>query len=227
MEIQTHRFLLRDFVADDAHAFLAYHADPRNAKFYGPEKAVAAEELLSLFQDWAAQKPRQNYQFAVVQRQEPHALIGCAGLRRAGLPPDEAEFGMELAPDYWGRHAYAVEIGCALLAFGFRELGVRVITGSTVSANARITRLAEWFGAEIVGTRPGPEWMAVEGWSHVDWRITREDWVRRGTSAIQAGGLRHTRAPCGGVPGSLMNETVGSDDNGGARTSRSATLRRA
>jgi RimJ/RimL family protein N-acetyltransferase len=184
MEIQTNRFLLRDFLASDAPAFLAYHADPRNSKFYGPDEAAPehAEHLLTMFQEWAASQPRQNYQLAVVQRQEPYALIGCAGLRRAGLPPNEAEFGIELAPDYWGRHAYAIEIGRALLAFGFSELGVHVITGSTVSANAGIARLAEWFGAEIAATRPGPDWMAARDWSSVDWRITREQWQHRASN---------------------------------------------
>jgi RimJ/RimL family protein N-acetyltransferase len=184
MEIQTNRFLLRDFLASDASAFLAYHADPRNSKFYSPEEAAPehAKHLLTMFQDWATSQPRQNYQLAIVHRQEPFSLIGCAGLRRAGLPPGEAEFGMELAPDYWGRHAYAVEIGRALLVFAFSELGVRVVTGSTVSANTGIARLAEWFGAEKVATRPGPDWMGAQDWNRVDWRITREQWQSRASN---------------------------------------------
>ena len=173
MEISTRRFLLRDFAADDAQAFIAYRADPRYARLYAPEESTPqhSEYLLTLFRAWSAQQPRQNYQLAVVQRREPFALIGCAGLRRAGVPDGEAELGMELAPNYWGRHAYAVEIGRALLDFGFRDLGLKAITGSTISANARISRLAEWFGAEMVATRPGPDWMTERDWSHADWRI--------------------------------------------------------
>jgi ribosomal-protein-alanine N-acetyltransferase len=178
MELQTNRFLLREFLASDAPAFLAYHADPRNSKFYGPDSTPPGH-LLTLFHDWAAQQPRLNYQLAIVQRQAPLALIGCAGLRGAGLPPGEAEFGMELAPDYWGRHAYAVEIARALLSFGFTALGLRVVTGSTVSANTRIARLAEWFGAEIVSTHPGPDWMTAQGWCNVSWRIPLEQWRNR------------------------------------------------
>ncbi|MBA3882382.1 MAG: GNAT family N-acetyltransferase [Chthoniobacterales bacterium] len=178
MEIHTNRFVLRDFSATDVRAFLAYHADPRNSRFYTPEEARPehAQHLLATFQDWAAEQPRKNYQFAVVQCREPHSLAGCAGLRGSGHPPHEAEFGMELAPDYWGRHAYAVEIGRALLGFGFGNLGLRVITGSTVSANSGITRLAEWFGAEIVATRPAPQRMAEQQGSSLDWRITKERW---------------------------------------------------
>ncbi len=192
MKIQTSRFLLRDFIATDASAFMAYHADARNSKFYGPG-AVAPDTLLTMFQDWATHNPRQNYQLAVVQRHEPYALVGCAGLRRAGLPPDQAELGMELAPDYWGRHAYAAEIGHALLAFGFRKLGLHCITGSTVSANARIARLAEWFGAELVATRPGPEWMAAQDWRSVDWRITREQWQHRADASNHQNGNNQSK----------------------------------
>lgn len=62
------------------------------------------------------------------------------------------ELGIELAPDYWGRYAYAIEVGRALLDSGFRQLRLEVISGSTVSTNARIARLAEWIGAEVVAS---------------------------------------------------------------------------
>lgn len=89
------------------------------------------------------------------------------------------ELGIELAPDYWGRYAYAIEVGRALLDFGFRKLELDVIFGSTVSANVRIARLAEWMGAEVVATHPGSLWMSERGWSEVNWRITRVQWNRR------------------------------------------------
>jgi RimJ/RimL family protein N-acetyltransferase len=197
-KIQTSRFLLRDFLPSDAPAFLAYHADERFSQFYGPDEASPqhAQQLLATFHEWARQQPRQNYQLAVVHRQEPRALVGCAGLRRAGFPPEQAEVGMELAPDYWGRHAYAVEIGRALLDFGFRQLGLRSITGSTVSANTRIARLAEWFGAESVAVGSGPEWMAGHDWQSVEWHITREQWQRRASNSIND---RNASMRCGHV----------------------------
>ena len=183
MEILTHRFLLRDFLLSDAPAFSAYHADARYAQFYCPDEARSehAQQLLATFREWAKEEPRQNYQLAVVQRQEPRELVGCAGLRCAGCAPGQAEVGMELAPGYWGRHAYAVEMGRALLDFGFRELGLQRITGSTVSANTRIARLAAWMGAEPVSTGSGPEWMAGRDWQNVVWAITREQWQQRAT----------------------------------------------
>lgn len=180
MDILTRRFVLRDFVEADRPAFLAYQADPRARAFYGPDEAdsVQAAYLFETFRAWASESPRLNVQLAVVQRSEPHALVGCGGLRRGGAEPGEAELGVELAPDYWGRYGYAVEVGRALLAFGFETLGLTAITGSTVSANDRVQRLAEWFGAEIESVRPGPTWMEGRGWTEVEWRVSRDQWER-------------------------------------------------
>ena len=182
MEIVTKRFVLRDFVEADRPAFLAYQADPRARAFYGPGESAPehAGRLFETFRSWASERPRLDYQLAIVQRSAPHALVGCCGLRRGEAEPGEAELGVELAPDYWGRYGYAVEVGRALLDFGFAGLGLTGIFGSTVSANDRVQRLAEWFGAEVRAVRPGPAWMADRGWTEIDWRITRDRWVQGG-----------------------------------------------
>jgi [ribosomal protein S5]-alanine N-acetyltransferase len=181
MEIVTRRFLLRDFVDSDRSPFLDYQADPRNLRFYGPDEASPehAGRLFETFQRWAVDRPRLNYQLAIVQRQRPYALVGCCGLRGMECEAGKMELGIELAPTYWGRYAYAIEVGSALLDFGFSELRLDTISGPTVSENARINRLAKWFGAEVVSIRSGPSWMSARGWSEVDWRITRERWERR------------------------------------------------
>jgi RimJ/RimL family protein N-acetyltransferase len=178
MEIVTKRFLLRDFVELDRSPFLDYQADPRSQIFYEPSEASPenSARLFETFRTWASEQPRLNYQLAIIQRREPYALVGCCGLRGRGCDAGEMELGIELAPDYWGRYAYAIEVGRALLDFGFRELRLDVISGSTVSANVRIARLAEWIGAEVVTIRPGSTWMSEQGWSEVDWRITRAQW---------------------------------------------------
>jgi [ribosomal protein S5]-alanine N-acetyltransferase len=78
MQIETRRFLIRDLASSDTAAFLAYHADPRSAEFYGPDEAGSehAHKLLAKFHDWASVTPRQNYQLAVVLRVEPFTLVG-------------------------------------------------------------------------------------------------------------------------------------------------------
>ena len=188
MEIVTKRFLLRDFVESDRLLFLNYQADPRTLTFYEPKEASPehAAHLFNLFQTWATDRPRLNYQLAItfgiaklnVHRQAPDNLIGCCGLR--GINRNgEMELGIELAPSYWGRYGYAIEVGCALLDFGFDQLNLETISGFTVSANTRITKLAEWSGAKVVVVRSGATWMTERGWSEVEWLLTKEQWRDR------------------------------------------------
>jgi [ribosomal protein S5]-alanine N-acetyltransferase len=189
MEIVTQRFLLRDFIEDDVPAFEAYHADPRSLEFYGADAAILdhAQELLELFTHWASEHPRRNYQLAIIQRKEPHLLVGCGGLRSADFEARQAELGIELAPNYWGRYGYAIEVMHALVEFGFGSLGLKKIYGRTVSANARIARLVSAFGAVAI-VRPTPAWMAARGWSRIEWQITREQWERGRLTGRSKGG---------------------------------------
>ncbi|MBD2123252.1 GNAT family N-acetyltransferase [Trichocoleus sp. FACHB-262] len=178
MEIVTKRFLLRDFIQEDEPAFMAYHADPKYAEFCAPEEVSPnrTRELLHLFGQWATESPRRNYQLAIRDRRKLHELIGCGGLRREGYGADQAELGIELAPQFWGRYAYAIEIAQALIHFGFRDLGLKEIRGVSVSANLRVTRLAQRYGFVEVGPRPSPSWMTARGWSQTEWQLTREAW---------------------------------------------------
>jgi [ribosomal protein S5]-alanine N-acetyltransferase len=181
MEIVTRRFLLRDFIESDRAPFLEYQADPRNLTFYNPEESSPdrAVHLFKLFEAWASEIPRRNYQLAIVQQQAPHMLLGCCGLRELAGKPGEMELGIELAPNYWGRYGYAIEVGRSLLDHGFKELNLDAISGATISANVRVERLAAWFRAEVVAIEPGAAWMSARGWSEVTWRISRARWESR------------------------------------------------
>lgn len=177
MKMITKRFLLRDFVQEDESAFLTYHADPRYAEFCSPEELTLdfTHELLQRFIQWAAEVPRRNYQFAIVDRRN-QKLMGCAGLRQEGYPIGQAELGIELAPQYWGRYAYAIEVGKAMIDFGFHDLGLKEILGLSVSVNLRVSRLAEHYGFQAIDTQPGSEWMRRRGWNQIQWQLTRESW---------------------------------------------------
>jgi RimJ/RimL family protein N-acetyltransferase len=82
MEIITARLLLRDYVDEDAAAFLEYQADPRAREFYDPARTRPArlQALVPLFVQWATEVPRLNWQLAIVIRQAPDTLIGSVGL---------------------------------------------------------------------------------------------------------------------------------------------------
>jgi [ribosomal protein S5]-alanine N-acetyltransferase len=180
VEIITKRFLLRDFCKADELAFFAYRADPEYAEFCTPEEVAPShtQYLLDLFSQWAAESPRCNYQLAIVDRRKSPDLVGCCGLRRQDSDADIAELGIELAPQFWGRYAYAIEIANALIKFGFCDLGLKQIRGISVSANLRVTRLAQRYGFVEIGAPPSPEWMHERGWHQIEWQLTRELWER-------------------------------------------------
>lgn len=53
-----------------------------------------AERLFQTFRDRTSEQPRRNYELAILQRQEPPALVGCGGLRGAGCEVGKAELGI-------------------------------------------------------------------------------------------------------------------------------------
>ena len=181
MQIATRRFVLRDLERADLTAFLSYQTDPRYRRLYDLDEAYAerASELFRLFLSWQQEQPRRNYQLGIFERATGR-LCGCAGLRRDGAGEGQAFLGIELAPDDWGRYRLAVEVAGALVGFGFRDLGLEAILGSTASGNRRVERLARWFGAEIVARRAGSDWMTARGWVEVDWALTVSRWEAAG-----------------------------------------------
>lgn len=178
MEIITKRFLIRDFTKGDESALLAYHSDPRYAEFCSPEEVSPefTRKLLNLFIQWATERPRRNYQLAITELENPCKLLGCCGLRCEGYNLGQAELGIELAPEYWGRYRYAIEVATALLEFGFRDLALQEVRGISIDANARVTKLAQRYGFAVVGTHCGSDWMRAKGWSQTEWQLTREKW---------------------------------------------------
>jgi RimJ/RimL family protein N-acetyltransferase len=186
VEIRTRRFLLRDFVAEDVPDFEAYHNDPRSLEYSPPEidQGPQAVELVRMFMTWAIAEPRLNYQFAIVHRRPPNDLIGCGGIRSVDTESGEAELGLELAPQFWGRTRYAIEILYALANFGFRILGLQSIFGTAIDANHRLGRLVSAFGATAVTIVPTPEWMVEKGWKQIRWQIARDRWQKTATIRI-------------------------------------------
>jgi [ribosomal protein S5]-alanine N-acetyltransferase len=175
--IHAGRFILRDFTQEDREAFLAYQMDTRYRALYDLDESYIgqARDLFDLFIAWQSPVPRTNIQLGIFNTRNGD-LLGSAGLRNVGN--GGAEFGIEIAPEEWGRFALAFDVTSACLGYGFLTLGLDIIHGSTASGNSRIAKLARWFSASVVSERPGPDWMAAKGWREVDWAVARNDWMR-------------------------------------------------
>ena len=177
MIIQTARIILRDFEPADRSVFVAYQMDPRYRRLYDLDGDPAhAERLFDLFQSWRGEEPRRNFQLGIFHA-ATNRLCGSAGLRERLDDRGTAIFGIELAPSDWGRYRIALDAASCLLEYGFHSLRLRMIVGETASGNARVEKLARWFGARLINRREGPEWMRARGWEEVDWALTRDEWV--------------------------------------------------
>lgn len=132
--------------------------------------------LVEMFIRWANENPRENFQFAIVDLQTS-AMLGTCGIRRKGCLPGQAEFGISIDADWWGR-GIAGEAARTILYFGFSELGLHEVHGVAVSENEAVTKFMQRLGFEPGVPRRGPDWMTERGWNAVDWVINRETWER-------------------------------------------------
>lgn len=147
MELHTENLVLRDFSPEDVQMILAYQTKPAYLEFYEGAAPTneAVRQLVDTFRRWAAAEPRTKYQLAITQRGR---VIGTCGVRGTG--GDDAEFGCELDPEFWGR-GYAHEVSRAIIDFGFETLRIQRLIARTVTRNARAVRLAEDLGFRRVG----------------------------------------------------------------------------
>lgn len=157
---------------------LAIHSDPRVLRHYAHEVGTPehARMLVEMFIRWANESPRENFQLAIVDL-GTSAMLGTCGIRKKGCLPGQAEFGIGIDADWWGR-GIAREAAVTILRFGFSELGLSEVHGVAVSENEAVTKFMQRLGFHPVVSRRGPDWMTERGWSAVDWGITRETWER-------------------------------------------------
>lgn len=145
MELRSARLLLRDFREGDVARVFAYQTLPAYLEHYDGARPTYEDvrNLVNLFRTWAMEVPRRSYQLAITL--DSH-LIGTCGVRRP--PNDEAEFGCELDPNYWG-HGYAYEASAKLLAFARNELQIGRVLARTRPDNRAAIRLAEQLGFKL------------------------------------------------------------------------------
>ena len=176
MELTGRRILLREFRQHDVRALLAIHSDPLVLRYYAPEVGTLAhvQTLVEMFMQWANENPRQNFQFAIVDR-ATDALMGSCGVRSKACPPGKAEFGIGIGSGWWGK-GIAQEAAALILGFGFSELDLQEVYGVAVSENPAVTKFARRLGFNPGTPRRGEAWMTERNWSAVHWVITREAW---------------------------------------------------
>lgn len=200
MKITTPRLVLREFRASDWQAVLAYQSDPRYLRYYPwldrePEEVQA---FVQAFLDQQQEAPRRKYQLAVTLKlaeapaavpENPlngrlngkllHPLIGNCGIRLENAGADQADLGYEIAPAHWG-HGYASEAARAMLAFGFRELGVQRIWAWCNAENRASSRVLEKLGMRLARRIAEDQFFKDRWWDTLEYEIFRPQWEKSG-----------------------------------------------
>lgn len=175
MHLETPRLHLREFVAGDWPAVLAYQSDPRYLRYYewtdrSPEDV---RRFVGMFIDQQRQEPRTRFQLAVTLR-DGGRLIGNCGVRLAAAGAHEGEIGYELAPDEWGK-GYATEAARAIVRFGFEELGLHRIAAWTVADNTGSARVLQKLGMTLEGRLRDRERYKGRYWDVLMYAMLKED----------------------------------------------------
>ena len=182
MSINTDRLVLRETVADDWPAVLAYQRDPRYLRFYPWTDRTEAEvrDFVQMFVDQQTERPRRRFQFAIISPGGGR-VIGNCGIRRKPENDWEADIGYELAPEYWGR-GYATEAALAIVNFGFRELGLYRISSWCIADNAASARVLEKVGLRLEGRLRGNEYFKERWWDTLLFGLLESEWRKSATN---------------------------------------------
>jgi len=181
MELDTPDLRLREFRADDAAAVHSYAGCADNVIFmpWGPNTPERTRAFVETAMNWATEDPRIHYEVAVILK-STGGLIGGCGLVRQG--EDAGELGWGLHRDYWKR-GYGVQMGTALLEFGFTTLGLHRIQACCDSDNYGSYRVMERIGMRREGcfieARPPSKGSPKPYSDELVYAILRREWKER------------------------------------------------
>lgn len=178
LPLATPRLALREFTPADLPAMVAWSADARVTRhlLFGPRDAAAAARHLGEVIGAQGSRARRFWELAIERREDGQVLGACDLTLQSR---EELEVGYLLARPHWGA-GYAGEALRAMVAAGFRQLGVARVVASTALGNTRSVRVLE---------RAGLRWQALlrdhargrgRSWDVHVYCIDRDDWLARG-----------------------------------------------
>ncbi|HYX38414.1 MAG TPA: GNAT family N-acetyltransferase, partial [Oligoflexus sp.] len=146
--IESTRLLLRDYRDDlsELESILKFVSDPEVARHssWGPLSRAEALAFLKEVVSAVHAQPRMNYSLALLIRSTDE-LIGNMSLNIRNLKHREAELGYTVAMAHWNK-GYASEAARALIAFGFKQLGLHRIIATTSPGNIASQKVLERIG---------------------------------------------------------------------------------
>lgn len=147
--LRTERLLLREFVEEDAEAFLRFNGDPRVMRYTGEPVWTDLEQTRRRLREYPDYR-RHGYGRWALVLESTGEVIGFNGLKYLE-ELDEVDLGYRLAFDYWGR-GFATESSRAVLRHGFEALGLERIVALVLPENEGSIHVLRKVGMHREGT---------------------------------------------------------------------------
>jgi ribosomal-protein-alanine N-acetyltransferase len=142
--IETARLWLRPLTRDDGEAIYHLWIDPDVRRYLWDDQVIAREQAASIVDDSVKLFADQGYGLWAILPRGEETLLGFCGYWFFHDPPElQLLYGM--APAYWGK-GLTTEATRAMLRYGFAELGLERIVGSTDVPNVASARVMEKAG---------------------------------------------------------------------------------
>lgn len=150
--LTTDRLVLRPFRLDDAPAvermLLTPHIAEHTLNLPHPYPPGFARDWITRHAAWAARGI--HLQWAIALRDD--TPVGAIGIALSDDPP-HGDIGYWVGPDYWD-NGYATEATRAVIAYGFKTLGLPRIQASCFTGNDASARVLQKVGMREVGFLP-------------------------------------------------------------------------
>lgn len=144
--LSTERFALREITPDDAEALFEMYSNPEVMEYWSTlpyESIEQARELIGRIQSNLARG--EGVEWAITPLDDERRLLGKCGFHRWMKPHYRAEMGYSLQREGWGQGIMG-EVLRAIIAYGWREMGLHSIEAQLEPGNARSVRTLERLG---------------------------------------------------------------------------------
>ena len=141
----TDRLILRPFTLEDVPAQYEMNLDPDVSRYTGDGGVVGIDEIERRIKDHVLRDYKMyGYGRMVVEWKATGEIIGFCGLKYLS-DLNEVDLGYRFVQRYWGK-GIATEAGCAVLDFGWKDLGLKRVIAWVLPENVGSVRVLDKLG---------------------------------------------------------------------------------
>ena len=182
--LETDRLRLRRFTPEDVDLLVELDSDPEVMRYITYGAPTPRDSYVNVYMPrwFAIYESQPGFGYFAAELRASGEFIGWFHLRDDRIEPEYVELGYRLRRAAW-RQGYATEGSRAILAHGFRTLGLPQISARTLRGNAGSRGVMEKCGLRYVGDFVYAQ-DVIAGRSEderaaVKYVITRSEWLSR------------------------------------------------